>query len=42
MDYSKLERWIREILQEEEVHKITNIYVLAEDIVNAVKECQND
>ena len=42
MDYSKLERWIREILQEEEVYKITNIDVLAEDIVNAVKEWQND
>ena len=41
MDYSKLERWICEILQEEEVYKIIDIYVLAEDIINAVKECQN-
>lgn len=38
MDYKKLDKWIRDLLQEEGVHKITNIYVLAEDIVNIVKD----
>ena len=38
MDYAKLEKWIRDLLQEEGVHRVANIYVLAEDIVNMVKD----
>lgn len=38
MDYKKLNRWILDLLFEEDVHMITNVYVLSEDIVNAVKD----
>lgn len=42
MDYKKLDYWIRELLQEEGVHRVTDIYVLAEDIVNMVKELMEE
>lgn len=38
MDYKKLERWVLDLLEEEKIHKITDIYILTDDIVNAVKD----
>lgn len=38
MDYNKLERWVLDLLEEENVDQITNIYILAGDIVSIAKE----
>lgn len=42
MNYKKLEYWVKDLLLEEGVDKITNIYVLTDDIVNLVKDLQEE
>lgn len=42
MDYNKLEKWILDLFEEEEVGRITNIYILAGDIVNIVKDLMEE
>ncbi len=42
MDYNKLEKWILDLFEEEEVGRTTNIYILAGDIVNIVKDLMEE